>query len=142
MSRQLSNGNRQDPAGEVDLTGLHRSLSLLKSGRTLIGSVPAGPATLRARIGAKLVRIIRRALFWFLPQLDTFHAAVIEFAQQQISITTKLLDHASALDEEIYLLQGNAGQSPSTEGRPEPIWEMSPQQWMESVQRRAGSESK
>jgi hypothetical protein len=141
MSDRPAKGDTQDPAGEVDLAGLHRSLGLLYSGRALTRSVPAEPATFRARTGARIVRMVRRALLLVVPELDTFHASVIEFAKQQISVTTKLLDHATALDEEIYQLQAYGGQSTSAEGPQEPVWEMSPQLWMETVKRRASNES-
>ena len=71
--------------GDLDLTALNRALQRLYLTRALIGTMPAAPATARGRLGGLLVGFIRRALFWLWPQLDLFHAAVIEFAENQLA---------------------------------------------------------
>lgn len=51
--------------------------------RAGIGGAPPGPRTARGRAGAVAVAVVRRALFWLLPQLDRFHGAAIETFEDQ-----------------------------------------------------------
>jgi SAM-dependent methyltransferase len=50
----------------------YEELCRLRSG---VGRLPPRPNTLRARIGAKLVSVVQRMLFWYTPQILQFHAA-------------------------------------------------------------------
>ena len=81
-------------SGQVKESGafalLRQKLGEAVGARMAVGSLPAGPATLRARIGALLIGRIQRALFWLLPQLDRFHAAVIGIEQQQIRVSEEI----------------------------------------------------
>ena len=43
--------------------------------RNLVGRMPPRPDTLRARVGAVLVRLLQRLLFWYTPQIIRFHCA-------------------------------------------------------------------
>jgi 2-polyprenyl-3-methyl-5-hydroxy-6-metoxy-1,4-benzoquinol methylase len=49
-----------------------------------VGDMPPQPPTFRGRAGAVLVRIVRRALFWYTGQIRTFHAQVAEAAREQV----------------------------------------------------------
>ena len=63
----------------VSVPALNRLESLVQSARigaTQVGSMPPAPPTFRGRIGAKLVRLVQRALFWYTPQLHAFHLQV------------------------------------------------------------------
>lgn len=51
--------------------------------RAGIGGAPPQPPTLRGRAGGAAVTVVRRALFWLLPQLDRFHGAVIQTFEDQ-----------------------------------------------------------
>jgi len=44
--------------------------------RNLVGRMPPRPDTPRARVGAVLVRLVQRLLFWYTPQIIRFHCAV------------------------------------------------------------------
>jgi hypothetical protein len=59
-------------------------LNALYRCRADIGTLPAGPPTWRGRAGLKVVLVMRRSLFWLLPQLDRFHACTIETAEEQL----------------------------------------------------------
>ena len=48
----------------------------LKNTQSLIGQLPPEPPTLRGRVGIFLVKIVRRALFWYTPQIVEFHKTV------------------------------------------------------------------
>ena len=64
-------------------------LSELYSARSLVGSMPPKPASVRGRFGAVLVSVVRRMLFWFFPQLDRFHASLISVAELQAKALEK-----------------------------------------------------
>jgi hypothetical protein len=49
-----------------------------------IGDMPPPPPTIRGRVGAVLVRIVRRALFWYTSQIRVFHAMVADAAREQM----------------------------------------------------------
>ena len=48
-----------------------------------IGDMPPQPPTFRARVGALLVSIVRRALFWYTGQIRAFQTIVAEAAREQ-----------------------------------------------------------
>jgi hypothetical protein len=101
------------PGGDMDLTGLDRALKNLYRTRALIGTMPAAPATARARYGGFMVGLVRRALFWVWPQLDAFHSAVIEFAENEMSLMTELREHLVDIDGELAKLRdGSAAIAP------------------------------
>ncbi len=58
---------------------------------TAVGRMPPGPGTMRARIGAHLVRIVQRMLFWYTPQIVRFNVAATSFADQVCLATEKQL---------------------------------------------------
>jgi hypothetical protein len=68
----------------INKSQLQESLGHLYFCRTLLGSLPPQPPTARGRVGAALVKAMRRMLFWFVPQVDAICAASIEMAERQI----------------------------------------------------------
>lgn len=55
-----------------------------------IGDMPPEPPTFRGRVGAVLVGVVRRALFWYTAQIKTFHAAVAEAAREWLPVLRNL----------------------------------------------------
>jgi len=55
-----------------------------------IGEMPPQPPTLRGRLGAVLVRIVQRMLFWYTGQIRAFHKAVSEAAGEQANVVEQL----------------------------------------------------
>jgi 2-polyprenyl-3-methyl-5-hydroxy-6-metoxy-1,4-benzoquinol methylase len=47
-----------------------------------IGDMPPQPATIRGRLGAVLVSMVRRSLFWYTAQLKPIHIAIAESARE------------------------------------------------------------
>jgi hypothetical protein len=88
-------------SGDLDFTAVDRALERLYRARAAVGLVPPGPATARGRVGAALIRGVRRALFWLLPQLDTFHGAVIEYAEAQTAMMEELRGVLQTIDAEL-----------------------------------------
>jgi SAM-dependent methyltransferase len=58
---------------EPDWTRLEEAGATLESTHSLTGQLPPEPPTLRGRVGAFLVRIVRRALFWYTAQIIEFN---------------------------------------------------------------------
>jgi hypothetical protein len=90
-----------NPADDLDLTALNRALQRLYITRALVGSMPPAPATARGRAGGLMVGFVRRALFWLWPQLDLFHAAMIDFAENQFALMEELREHLIDIDREL-----------------------------------------
>jgi len=69
-----SDGSSRDvpemPTEFTDLSNLRSRLLLLREDCRKIGQQPPRPPTLRAGIGAFLVSIVRRAMFWYTPPLQ------------------------------------------------------------------------
>jgi O-antigen chain-terminating methyltransferase len=59
-------------------------------GQPQVGDMPPAPPTLRAKLGAILVRVIRRALFWYSGQIQSFHRLVAEAADEQLRTLQQL----------------------------------------------------
>lgn len=59
----------------------------LRSAQNLVGMLPPQPPTLRGWIGALFAKTVRRALLWYTPQLQSFHASVVRgFEQQAVAL--------------------------------------------------------
>lgn len=62
---------------------LKTSVDRLRIRQDLIDALPPSPSTLRGRIGALLVKVVRRGLFWHTARLRDFHSALIESFEAQ-----------------------------------------------------------
>ena len=81
----LSSNN--PPTGTESFALVSEALHLSKAA---VGRLPAAPPTVRARLGALLVKAVRRSLFWLLPQLDDFHSRLIEGLDLQFDVAKRL----------------------------------------------------
>jgi hypothetical protein len=84
------------PALALALSRLDAHLQDLRRSAPMVGAQPPTPRTLRGRIGAVLVALVRRALFWFIPPLESSQAAMLGALEGQyralIEITAALRD--------------------------------------------------
>src|SRR5207248_8293660 len=55
-----------------------------------IGDMPPEPPTVRGKIGAVLVGVVRRALFWYTEQIRAFHGSVAHAAREQAAAFLEL----------------------------------------------------
>jgi hypothetical protein len=129
-----------EPAADLDLSALERALERIHRTRALIGTVPPAPATRRGRVGAILVRVVQRGLFWLFPQLDAYHGAVAGFAEAQLAWMEEARDCIADLDEELTRLRNFAEERNSTAGD-EAADEPEGEVWMQIVRCQAGIES-
>lgn len=81
-SRRGGLRHRMFPALELLIGGL---------GRNQVGEMPPVPPTFRAKVGAVLVRVMRRALFWYSAQILTFQQLVVRAADEQMRVLQHLL---------------------------------------------------
>jgi len=56
---------------------------MAEPGQPQIGDMPPQPPTLRGRVGAVLVNIVRRMLFWYTDQIRAQHKRIAEAAREQ-----------------------------------------------------------
>ena len=63
----------------AELRRLHDELFSLSSS---VGSMPPQPNTLRGRVGARLIRIVQRMLFWYTPQILRCNLSVTAVLKQ------------------------------------------------------------
>jgi len=66
-----------------DFSSLRESARQLRSTHAMVGQMPPVPPTIRGRLGAWIIRKIRRALLWYTPQILQFHRSVTEVIEQQ-----------------------------------------------------------
>jgi hypothetical protein len=89
----MAMGGAAAPRSEFDVTRTEKwDINLLCTKRLSrsvelslpqIGDMPPQPPTFRARVGALLVGMVRRALFWYTSQIRAFQAIVAEAAREQ-----------------------------------------------------------
>lgn len=88
--------DRPSPAVVHELSTLQKSREQLSRMRDLVGQMPPSPGTMRARIGARLVGIVQRMLFWYTPQI---HRVQQELTSAIGSLSRLVELQAKALDD-------------------------------------------
>jgi 2-polyprenyl-3-methyl-5-hydroxy-6-metoxy-1,4-benzoquinol methylase len=89
------------PVPRADFAALQRLAAKVEQTATLIGEMPPRPSTARGRLGALLVRAVRRILFWYTPQIAEFHSAAAEAIGKHVAVSEQLMhafqDQATAI---------------------------------------------
>ena len=96
--------SRQDA---YELAALRSAYQRLYQNRNAIGKMPPSPNTLRARIGAYLVRGVQRCLFWYTPQILQFQNDVISALNSACALVSRQSERASGLEQEVRRLRRN-----------------------------------
>ena len=96
---------RQETVAGV--SALHDTTRLVRLTEALVGHMPPEPPTLRGRVGAWIIRNIRRALFWYTPAILEFHHNVTCFTEQQVAVIEDILREHASLRSSILELQNN-----------------------------------
>jgi len=73
-------------------------LSALRASYALVGQLPPEPPTFRGRMGARLVKLVQRMLFWYTPQIVHFQYSALRALEEQ----SKILQRA---ERRIHLLE-------------------------------------
>lgn len=69
---------------------VERTLARLRQASATVGAMPPVPGTVRGMVGARLVALARRAIFWLIPQLDNVHGQLIGFCEEQHAESMRL----------------------------------------------------
>jgi len=96
-------------AGETMLeqAGIQAALAALRGSYALVGQMPPEPPTWRGRVGAKVVRLVKRLLFWYTPQIVRFQYSALRAFEEQ----AKALEIANQRLRELYRRQDDARES-------------------------------
>ena len=84
-----------------ELMALRTAYDLVHQRRGTVGTMPPTPHTSRARIGAFLVRLVQRMLFWYTPQIIGFNEAVTRALNHVCATAESQLATAQYLSAEI-----------------------------------------
>src|SRR5260370_23329871 len=126
MRRRVEQEGAAGPAGRagsveqaIEELGVFRSSCLrLSSISDSVGRMPASPNTHRARLGASLIRIIQRALFWYTPQIVRFQNEVAHALNTVCSLFDMQRQQIDAQRHEIRILKGELLRLRSEASRP------------------------
>jgi hypothetical protein len=85
----------------LESAALRSVLSALHASYALVGQLPPEPPTLRGRVGARLVKLIRRMLFWYTPQIVHFQYSVLRALEEQAKILQRAERRICRLEVEL-----------------------------------------
>jgi SAM-dependent methyltransferase len=91
MSKPLERTQAADPSA-METAGIRSALSALYTSYGLVGQMPPEPPTFRGRMGARLIKLVQRMLFWYTPQIVHFQYSALRVLEEQ----TKSLENAAA----------------------------------------------
>jgi SAM-dependent methyltransferase len=69
-------GKEQPSSGQ--LAELRSAIAALTASYALVGQTPPEPPTFRGRMGARLVKLVQRLLFWYTPQIVHFQYSAVK----------------------------------------------------------------
>lgn len=70
---------------------LRASTALLRSAVSRIGETPPAPPTLRGRIGASMVALIQRVLFWYTPTVQNANLQIVDALESHLKVTEEII---------------------------------------------------
>jgi hypothetical protein len=77
---------KADDAPALESAALRAALSALHASYALVGQLPPEPPTFRGRLGARLVKLVQRMLFWYTPQIVHFQYSALRVLEEQAKI--------------------------------------------------------
>jgi len=84
---------------------LNARVGTLRANVARIGEMPPQPPTVRGKIGALLVRLMQRALFWLIPSLQANQDQVAQAFEDQAKVNEELLKALQEAHTKIEQLQ-------------------------------------
>lgn len=95
---------------------LKASTALLRSSISRVGQPPPVPPTVRGRIGLFIVQILRRALFWFIPSIQTAETQIVDALEQHLAATEQILQILQQTNVELARLSQLAATNQNSSG--------------------------
>ena len=89
---------------------LRSAIAALGASYALVGQLPPEPPTFRGRMGARLVKLVKRGLFWYTPQIVYFQYSALRAIEE----LAKSLDRA---EERIRYLEDELAEAHAQNGR-------------------------
>jgi len=86
-------------AGE--LVELRAAIAALYASYALVGQAPPEPPTLRGRIGARLVKLVQRLLFWYTPQIVHFQYSALRALESALRAFEEQAGRVQRLETEL-----------------------------------------
>jgi O-antigen chain-terminating methyltransferase len=90
VSKPMERSPHEPPP--LESAALRSALSALYASYGLVGQMPPQPPTFRGRIGARVVKLVQRLLFWYTPQIVHFQYSALRALEEQ----NKSLESAAA----------------------------------------------
>jgi 2-polyprenyl-3-methyl-5-hydroxy-6-metoxy-1,4-benzoquinol methylase len=88
----------QPSSGE--LVELRSAIAALCSSYAIVGQTPPEPPTFRGRIGARLVKLVQRLLFWYTPQIVHFQYSALRAFESALRVFEEQLRSVQRLETE------------------------------------------
>ena len=77
MSLSIEQASTGQPVSS-ELAELRSAIAALTASYALVGQTPPEPPTFRGRIGARLVKLVQKLLFWYTPQIVHFQYSAVK----------------------------------------------------------------
>jgi 2-polyprenyl-3-methyl-5-hydroxy-6-metoxy-1,4-benzoquinol methylase len=85
----------------IESAGIRSALAALYSSYSLVGQTPPEPPTFRGRMGARLVKLVQRLLFWYTPQIVHFQYSALR-ATEELAKAVQQLEESTRRDRHEY----------------------------------------
>lgn len=88
----LRHARKAVPAHLMSSVGrLRASTAGLRSAIARIGDTPPAPATVRGKIGGALIALMRRALFWYTPGIQSVNYQLLDALEAHVKATEEII---------------------------------------------------
>jgi 2-polyprenyl-3-methyl-5-hydroxy-6-metoxy-1,4-benzoquinol methylase len=94
-----------DPGWHEELAALNRQCAYLYQIRADVGRMPPNPGTLRARLSAQIILLLKRLLFWYTPTITEFHVGVVRGLDYLCRLQERQSRHIRAQEAELESLR-------------------------------------
>jgi len=85
----------------VESAALRSALSALHASYATVGRLPPEPPTVRGRVGARLIKLVQRMLFWYTPQIVYFQYSALRVLEEQAKILERAERRIRQLESEL-----------------------------------------
>jgi len=85
----------------AELGELRAALAALCSSYALVGQTPPEPPTFRGRMGARLVKVVQRLLFWYTPQIVHFQYSALRAFESALRAFEEQSGRVQRLESEL-----------------------------------------